>query len=107
MSVSDMARCGCEDSNGRSASRCVSAFAHRRRWPAAVQSPGECSDIDLAIFTPAADTWSLKTRLAVNRAIRKAVDLAVEPHFFGMKAKANAQPTNFVGYILAHGKRIA
>ena len=70
-------------------------------------TPHEYSDIDLAIFTPAADTWSLRTRLAVNRAIRKAVDFAVEVHFFGTEAKRNARPTNFAGYILEHGKRIA
>ena len=70
-------------------------------------TPHEWSDIDLAIFTPAADTWTRQARHAVNRAIRKSVDLAVEVHFFGMKAKANARPSNFAGYVLEHGKRIA
>ena len=70
-------------------------------------TPHEWSDIDLAIFSPAVDTWDLKTRLAVNRAIRKAVDLAVEPHFFGMEAKRNARPSNFAGHVLEVGKRVA
>ena len=70
-------------------------------------TPHEWSDIDLAIFTPAADAWTRQARHAVNRAIRKAVDLAVEVHFFGMKAKENARPSNFAGYVLTHGKRIA
>lgn len=69
-------------------------------------TPHEYSDIDIAILTPAADTWTLRTRLAVNRAIRKAVDLAVELHFFGTEAKRNARPTNFAGHVLEHGKRI-
>ena len=44
--------------------------------------------------------------LTANGPVCKAVDLAVEVHFFGMKAKANARPSNFAGYVLAHGKRI-
>jgi predicted nucleotidyltransferase len=70
-------------------------------------TPHEWSDIDLAIFSPAVDTWDRRKWLDMCYAASKASDFAVEPHFFGMKAKANARPTNFVGYILAHGKRIA
>ena len=66
----------------------------------------ERSDIDLAIFTPPADTWTRQARHVVNRAIRKAVDLAVEVRFLGMAGNANARPSNFAGYVLEHGKRI-
>ena len=70
-------------------------------------TPHEWSDVDLAIFSPAVDTWDRRTWLDVSYQVAKAAEHVVEPHFFGMKARENARPTNFIGHILKTGKRVA
>ncbi len=67
----------------------------------------EWSDIDVAIFTPAAETWDVDTWLAVNRSIRKAMKFAVELHFFRARDLEGRPPSTFVGHILKTGKRVA
>lgn len=70
-------------------------------------TPHEHSDVDLAVFSPAVDEMTLRRFLDVSRAISKATDYVVEVHLFGETHLSNARPTNFAGYILQHGKRIA
>jgi hypothetical protein len=50
--------------------------------------------------------------MSLDDRIRLRADLAVdcdprlELHLFSSHALANARPTNFAGYIVAHGKRL-
>jgi predicted nucleotidyltransferase len=70
-------------------------------------TPHEHSDVDLAIFSPAVDAMTTRQYLDTCRAISKATGYVVEVHLFSETARREARPSNFVGYILAHGRRIA
>ena len=69
-------------------------------------NPHEGSDIDLAVFTPD------KTRLKMNEKARLQLQLQrqcatdLELHLFPDQALAEARPSNFYGYLLAHGRRL-
>ncbi len=66
----------------------------------------EESDIDIAVFSPAVDKMSFQDKVSliveIERQIRDSIDL----HLFGTNNLANARPTNFFGYLVAHGKPI-
>ncbi len=66
----------------------------------------EYSDIDIAVFSPAVDAMSFQQKVdlivEIERQIRDSIDL----HLFGVTSLAEARPTNFVGYLLTHGKPI-
>lgn len=70
-------------------------------------TPHEHSDVDLAIFSPAVEGMTTREYLDTCRAISKATDYVVEVHLFGETHLRDARPTNFAGYILQHGKRVA
>lgn len=67
----------------------------------------EDSDIDLAIFSPDVDGLNLVERVHLTSEIALGCSVDLELHLFPSEALANARPTNFAGYILAHGKRLA
>lgn len=69
-------------------------------------SPDESSDIDIAIFSPAADDMDTLTRVALIVEVERQVGASVELHLYGASQFAEARPTNFFGYLLAHGRRI-
>mgnify|MGYP001614328719 CR=1 FL=1 len=64
------------------------------------------SDIDLAVFTPDVDDLNLVQRVHLTSEIAVGCDSRVELHLYPSKALANARPSNFAGYIVAHGKRL-
>jgi len=66
----------------------------------------EESDIDLAVFSPDADTMSLADRVRLGSELALDCSLDLELHLFSSRALANARPTNFAGYIVTHGKRL-
>lgn len=68
--------------------------------------PDESSDIDIAAFSPAADAMDAATRVALIVDVERQVDASVELHLYGTRQFAEARPTNFFGYLLAHGRRI-
>jgi predicted nucleotidyltransferase len=65
------------------------------------------SDIDLAVFSPDANRMGLDDRIRLRADLAVDCDSRLELHVFPSKALANARPTNFAGYIIAHGKRLA
>lgn len=69
--------------------------------------PDESSDIDIAVFSPAADAMDAAMRVALVVDIERQVDASVELHLYGASHFAEARPTNFFGYVLSHGKSIA
>ena len=66
----------------------------------------EYSDIDLAIFTPDVDGLNLVQRVHLTSGLAVGCDSRVELHLYPSRALAQARPTNFAGYIVAHGKRL-
>ncbi len=66
----------------------------------------EDSDIDLAIFSPNVDGMDFFQRIRARSALTRECDPRLELHLYSSKALANARPTNFAGYIIAHGKRL-
>ena len=66
----------------------------------------EDSDIDLAIFSPDVDHLNLVERVHLTSEISLDCDSRRELHLYPSRALADARPTNFTGYILAHGKRL-
>jgi len=66
----------------------------------------EYNDIDLAVFSPEAEHMSFWDRAEVFRDVKLDCDMDVELHLFPESALQHARPTNFVGHILATGRRI-
>jgi len=66
----------------------------------------EDSDIDLAVFSPDVDGLGFVKRVHLTSEISLNCDSRLELHLYPSKALANARPTNFVGYIVTHGKRL-
>ncbi|MBI3603007.1 MAG: nucleotidyltransferase domain-containing protein [Nitrospirae bacterium] len=64
----------------------------------------EDSDIDIAAFSPDADAMNFETKVELAVNIERQIEAPVELHLFGTKNLAEARPTNFFGYLLAHGK---
>jgi len=64
------------------------------------------SDIDLAIFSPDVDGLGLFERVKLRSRLMLECDSRLELHVYSSRALANARPTNFAGYIVAHGKRL-
>lgn len=72
----------------------------------AVGKPRAESDIDLAIFSPDVEKWTIeqKARLAAEVKLRCSAD--IELHLFPASLLKEARPTNFFGYILKTGKKV-
>jgi predicted nucleotidyltransferase len=69
-------------------------------------TPHEYSDIDLAVFSPDVDSMDFFQRIRVKSDLGLDCDSRLELHLFSSRALANARPTNFAGYVIAHGKRL-
>jgi len=67
----------------------------------------EYSDIDLAVFSPDVEKMTFMQRVRIGSELRLECDPDVELHLYTSRALANARPTNFAGYIVTHGKRLA
>ncbi len=72
----------------------------------ATGNANEESDMDLAIFSPDVDGLNFVERVHLTSEIALNCDLRLELHLYPSKALANARPTNFAGYIVAHGRRL-
>jgi predicted nucleotidyltransferase len=64
------------------------------------------SDIDLAIFSPDVENMRFMERVRLGSELMLECHPDVELHLYSSHALANARPTNFAGYIVAHGKRL-
>lgn len=64
------------------------------------------NDIDLAVFAPEVHSMSFSERARVFTDVKLDCDPDVELHLFPESALENARPTNFVGHILATGRRV-
>ena len=64
------------------------------------------SDIDLAVFSPDAEKMSLAERIRLGSELALDCNLDLELHLYSSRALADARPSNFAGYIIAHGKRL-
>lgn len=69
--------------------------------------PHEYSDIDLAVFSPEIGKLDIESKVQLAYEVRRYCDPDMEVHFFSEKMLREARPTNFCGYILATGKRVA
>lgn len=66
----------------------------------------EESDIDVAVFSPAVDKMSFQDKVSLIVEIERQIGDSIDLHLFGSNSLANARPTNFFGYLVAHGKPI-
>ncbi len=66
----------------------------------------EYSDIDLAVFTPDVDGLNFVERINLTSEIAVECDSRLQLHLYRSRALASARPTNFAGYVVAHGKRL-
>ena len=64
------------------------------------------SDIDLAVFSPDVDGLNFVERVHLTSEMSLNCDSRLELHLYPLQALANARPSNFAGYIVAHGKRL-
>jgi len=64
------------------------------------------SDIDLAVFSPDVENMRFMERVRLGSELASQCQRDVELHLFSSRALANARPTNFAGYIVAHGRRL-
>ncbi len=69
-------------------------------------TPHEGSDIDLAVFTPEVSRLKLDEKARLQLQLQRQCANDLEIHLFPEKALAEARPTNFYGYLLAHGQRL-
>lgn len=69
--------------------------------------PDEWSDIDLAVFSPDVEGWTIeqKAQLAAEVKLRCAAN--VELHIFSTAILPQARPTNFYGHVLGTGRKVA
>ncbi len=67
----------------------------------------EDSDIDIAIFSPDVEKMSFMQRIDLGIDLTLECNSRLELHLFSSRALVNARSTNFAGYIIAHGKRLA
>jgi predicted nucleotidyltransferase len=66
----------------------------------------EDSDIDIAAFSPAADSMRYDEKIALIVDIEKQVGGPIDLHVFGDRCLSEARPTNLFGYIRAHGQSL-
>ena len=66
----------------------------------------QLSDIDLAVFSPDVENMRFMERVRLGSELASQCQRDVELHLFSSRALANARPTNFAGYIVAHGRRL-
>jgi predicted nucleotidyltransferase len=64
------------------------------------------SDIDLAVFSPDVDSLNFVERIHLTSELALECDSTLELHLYPSRALANARPTNFAGYVIAHGRRL-
>lgn len=66
----------------------------------------EWSDIDLAVFSPAASSMTLVDRAGLATDLQLTCGSELEPHFFPATALEDPKPGSFVRHILKTGKRV-
>jgi len=69
--------------------------------------PDEWSDIDIAIFSPDVEDWSIEQKAELATSVKLNCHDHVEVHIFPEDALSRARPTNFYGYIIENGRKIA
>jgi predicted nucleotidyltransferase len=70
-------------------------------------TPHEDSDIDIAIFARGVEKMSADQRMDFIAEIQKKFDVEIELHLFPAEMLDEKRPTNFIGYIVSNGKKIA
>ena len=69
--------------------------------------PHEWSDIDVALFSPAAEELTLEDKVRHLARIRLAIDAEVELHLYSDRRLTASKPASMSAYILATGRKIA
>lgn len=69
--------------------------------------PHKYSDIDLAFFSPNVNWMGIEEKVSLISKVGEQVSSDVEIHLYSDRCLKDARPTNFYGYILKTGKRIA
>lgn len=73
----------------------------------AAGTPHEYSDIDIAIFADGLDSVDVDERMDFIARVQKEFDEEIELHLFSTDMLKENRPSNFFGYIIANGKKIA
>ena len=69
--------------------------------------PRDDSDIDIAIFADGVAALGIEEKVQFLSDIQRRTSDDIELHLFSSEALAECGPTNFLGYITAHGKPLA
>lgn len=69
--------------------------------------PDKWSDIDLAIFSPDVEGWTIEQKAELATSVKLNCNTGIELHIFPLSALAEARPTNFYGYIIKNGRKVA
>lgn len=68
--------------------------------------PHEFSDIDLAVISSDLNKKTMDEKAKLFSAVKIQCDADIELHLYGDDAISEARETNFLGYILRHGKYV-
>lgn len=68
--------------------------------------PHAGSDIDLAVFTPDEARLRLDEKARLQLQLQRNCALDLELHLYPARGLRQARPSNFYGYLLAHGRRL-
>lgn len=69
--------------------------------------PGPLSDIDIAIFSPEFEGWTLSDRMELALDVRLKLYMDVQVHLYPSTILASARPSNFCGHLIETGWKIA
>lgn len=69
-------------------------------------TPHEYSDVDLAVFSPAAAEMDIDEKVCMIAEVGMAVRENVEIHVFDDRLLATATPADFAGFIMAKGRPV-
>ena len=69
--------------------------------------PHKYSDIDLAFFSPNVNQMGIEKKVSLIAKVSEQVSSDLEVHLYSDERLKDARPTNFYGYILTTGRKIA
>lgn len=67
----------------------------------------ETSDIDVAVFADDVEKLNIEERMDIICNVQKEICADIELHLYPSSKMSEIRPSNFMGYIANHGKKIA
>lgn len=70
-------------------------------------TPHDESDIDIAIFANGVESIGVDERITFIASIQKEIAAEIELHLFPSLYLQEQRPSNFIGYLISKGERLA